>query len=431
MLEKVIRLIVRITNFRPSDSEKLQDASISVSNFKRKMLDDLYKFSFYLLLVTTVVLLIFNIGFFFVKRSTNTQFGIDNGQIVLVNMTSDAIVVGKVIDDVAQKAAKQEAVDKIKDKFDVEKIEKSKKEKEKKDKVFKAKFDQKDLYKAKIALVVRDLGLSKSLTLNTLDMKPNLTLGFTPYSMDIKNWINQAIHKGFEVLINIPMQPVDYPVNDPGPYALINNLSKGENISRFNWISMRSDRIAGYYTNEDETFSNSRSNFMPILERVKEDGRYLVFGNSSNSNGALTLSDSLKLDLKSIDNVIDTVLEEEKIRNKLLLLESQAMKKGYAIGFLNPYPISLRVVEKWMKEIDNNRVVVVPVSAIFESLRGPETNDKPEEVDPIREMLTSKPKQDKEKGDSKDKTNAEISDAAKKEGSESKKVDNIEKPDEH
>ena len=52
------------------------------------------------------------------------------------------------------------------------------------------------------------------------------------------------------------MQPTDYPVNDPGPYAMINNLSKGENVSRFNWIATRSDKIAGYYTNEDETFSN-------------------------------------------------------------------------------------------------------------------------------------------------------------------------------
>lgn len=389
MLNKVLRVVAKITSFRFSDSDKMQQLKIKFTNFKQKAKEDLYKFSFYALLVSSIFLFILNVGYFFLERSKNTSAGIESGQIALVDLSSDAIIVGNVVQDKLEKDNKQKAVAEIKERFDPEKIKEKKEKDEKGSKIFKAEVKPEDLKKSKVALVVRDLGLSKSLTLNTLDMKNNLTLGFTPYSVDVKNWVDQAVNKGFEVLVNIPMQPTDYPVNDPGPYAMINNLSKGENVSRFNWIATRSDKIAGYYTNEDETFSNSRSNFIPILERIKEGDRYLVFGNSSNSDGAVNMSEGLSVNISPVGNVIDTVLEEEKIRNKLLLLEAEAMRKGHAVGFLNPYPISLRVVQKWMKEIDNNKLVVVPVSAIFKSLeKKEEMKVKPMIDDNVRDVLT-------------------------------------------
>ena len=101
------------------------------------------------------------------------------------------------------------------------------------------------------------------------------------------------------------------------------------------------------------------------------------------------MSEGLSVNISPVGNVIDTVLEEEKIRNKLLLLEAEAMRKGHAVGFLNPYPISLRVVQKWMKEIDNNKLVVVPVSAIFKSLeKKEEMKVKPMIDDNVRDVLT-------------------------------------------
>ena len=42
-----------------------------------------------------------------------------------------------------------------------------------------------------------------------------------PYAEGLQGWIDMARAHGHEVLLEAPMEPVDYPDNDPGPYTLM------------------------------------------------------------------------------------------------------------------------------------------------------------------------------------------------------------------
>ena len=74
--------------------------------------------------------------------------------------------------------------------------------------------------KFKIAIVVSGLGLSAKATTAALDSLPaGVTLGFAPYAGDVQHWVAQARQRGHEVLLEVPMEPFDFPDSDPGPHT--------------------------------------------------------------------------------------------------------------------------------------------------------------------------------------------------------------------
>lgn len=378
MFKKVLNLIFKIQelkNFKFSLGEgKLYKLSLLLKPFKEK--PRLLGFTMSQAILWGFVLL--NIAYYIVHSKSHTTNAVEAGQMALVNLESDAVVVGKVITDTLKKEelAKQyqEAVAKNQEKEELV-------EKAKEIEVFRAPpLPEEDKSKNKIVIIVTDLGLSKSLTLEALQLPKSFTLGFSPYANNVDEWVDQAISKGFETIINLPMQPIDYPVNDPGPYALLQNLSIGENLSRLDWVLSRSKKLVGVYSNPNETFSSTRTNLLPVLENLKKQRKIFAYGNVGNDQSLSSLTGSIASEYTPVHINIDEELNESKITNNLLRLEGLANSKGYAVGFINPYPMTIKLVNNWLDELDKKSSVIVPLSNIFNPITEEDiTADKKQE----------------------------------------------------
>src|ERR1700730_17724729 len=64
-----------------------------------------------------------------------------------------------------------------------------------------------------------------------------VTLGFAPYEADL------AREAGHEVVLQIPMEPFDFPPDNPGPHTLLAGAGKAANIDNLTWLM---SRFAGY-----------------------------------------------------------------------------------------------------------------------------------------------------------------------------------------
>ena len=49
---------------------------------------------------------------------------------------------------------------------------------------------------------------------------------------------------GHEVMLEAPMEPSDYPTNDPGPYTLLADSQPPETVRRLEWLL---SRASGYF----------------------------------------------------------------------------------------------------------------------------------------------------------------------------------------
>src|SRR6185312_13826581 len=87
--------------------------------------------------------------------------------------------------------------------------------------------------KLRIAIVVSGLGLGAKATGAALAGLPAaVTLGFAPYAGDVQHWVSQARGLGHEVLLEVPMEPFDFPDSDPGPHTLRAGADEDGNIQR-------------------------------------------------------------------------------------------------------------------------------------------------------------------------------------------------------
>ena len=79
-----------------------------------------------------------------------------------------------------------------------------------------------------VAVVVAGLGVGAAKTIDAIMKLPAaVTLAFTPYGSDPGKLAERARAQRHEILLQIPMEPFDYPDNDPGPQTLLTTLDAG------------------------------------------------------------------------------------------------------------------------------------------------------------------------------------------------------------
>jgi polysaccharide deacetylase 2 family uncharacterized protein YibQ len=223
-----------------------------------------------------------------------------------------------------------------------------------------------DQKKNKIVILIDNLGLSKSITLDALKLPTNITLGFSPYANNLQEWLEHAAYQGFEVMINLPMQPTDYPIDDPGPYALLHNLSGYENLKRLNWVLNRTDKAVGLYSSEGEIYSNSRANMTPVFEKLKEMRQIFLYGGDRNAKVLRNIADNMQLEYANNSLIIDKILQSQEIKSNFYKLESIAQIRGSAVGIMRAYPMNIKLLKEWMANLQANKnLIVVPISNLF------------------------------------------------------------------
>jgi hypothetical protein len=77
----------------------------------------------------------------------------------------------------------------------------------------------------KVAIMVLGLGLQADLTEAALRLPGEVSLHFSPYAPDLAALFERARRGGHEVLLELPMEPSDYPESDPGPQTLLRDNS--------------------------------------------------------------------------------------------------------------------------------------------------------------------------------------------------------------
>ena len=214
----------------------------------------------------------------------------------------------------------------------------------------------------KIAIVVGGLGLNSRITERAINQLPSeVTLSFVPSSENLQGWINMARAKGHEVLIEIPMEPFDYPDNDPGPQTIMSNLSVEENQRR---LENSLGRAAGYFgvTNYlGGKLASSSQMSIAVMKLLKARG--LGFVSDGTTQGLGQYADQAGLKTATANRLIDQRPSAGDINAQLGALEALAGQHGHAIGFGVGYAVTIDEVSQWATSLKSRGIVLAPVSA--------------------------------------------------------------------
>lgn len=210
----------------------------------------------------------------------------------------------------------------------------------------------------KVALVIGGLGLNATTTRQAIEqLPPQVTLSFVPYAEGLQGWIDLARANGHEVLLEAPMEPVDYPDNDPGPYTLMASAQGGETIKKLEWLLSRATGYFGVTNYLGSRFMASDTAMASFAGALR--GRGLAFiddGSGARRGGGVPRA--------SADRIIDDQLSGDAIDQQLLALEAGALQHGQALGSAFAYPITLAQVTGWTQSVESRGYQLAPASAL-------------------------------------------------------------------
>jgi hypothetical protein len=227
---------------------------------------------------------------------------------------------------------------------------------------------------AKIALVVGGLGLSETTTRAAIEkMPPDVSLAFAPYGADVAALAAEARDRGHEILLQAPMEPFDYPRNDPGPHTLTVQSAAGENTSGdLHWLLSRFPGFVGVANFMGGRFLGDEAAVTPFMRELAARGLgYFDDGSAPQSLGP-TVAARAGAPSARADIYLDSDPRPEALEAALTKLEAKARLKGAAIGFVSATPAALERVSRFARSLEARGVALTPISTLMN--KGEEAN---------------------------------------------------------
>lgn len=216
-----------------------------------------------------------------------------------------------------------------------------------------------------IAVTVTGLGLNDAMTEQAITSLPGaITLAFAPYGANVSTLAQAAKAAGHEVMLEIPLEPFDYPQNDPGPHTLLAQQPPRDNLEKLYWLMARIGGYTGVLNHMGARFTASAADFGPIMEELGMRGLSYLDDGSSNRSVAPQLARQNNVPFARADLEIDTNPSRAAILAQLAALEAQADERGWALGTISALPVSIRTLAEWAGALDKNTYLLVPVSAL-------------------------------------------------------------------
>ena len=170
---------------------------------------------------------------------------------------------------------------------------------------------------------------------------------------------------GHEVLLQVPMEPFDYPDNDPGPQTLLTSLSPSRTLDRLHWLMSRFQGYVGIANLHGRALHRDRSGAGAGAEGSRAARADLC-------RRRLVAAQPRRPDRRrqqpavrqGRDRASTRCRRRAHIDRALARLEALARERGSAVGVASALPVSIERIAQWAKAAEGRGIVLVPITAV-------------------------------------------------------------------
>ncbi|HKQ55510.1 MAG TPA: divergent polysaccharide deacetylase family protein, partial [Methyloceanibacter sp.] len=216
----------------------------------------------------------------------------------------------------------------------------------------------------RVAILVTGLGLPDGSPQAALKGLPaQVSVAYGAYARSLQDAVAAARAEGHEVLLQIPLEPANYPSVDPGPHTLITTLPPADNIKRLQWLMSRYTGYVGVTNHMGDKFQASGESMAPVLEELKRRGLLYVDSVAAKDSPTEKAAKAIGLDYFAVN----VQLDDGDTAAQLAKLEQAAKERGAAVGVARLKPATAKQIADWAAKLQNKGIVLVPVSAAVRS----------------------------------------------------------------
>ena len=218
----------------------------------------------------------------------------------------------------------------------------------------------------RIAVVLTGVGVNARGTTDAISrLSGEITLAFSPYGRDLESQVTRARRDGHEILLQIPMEPQDYPENDPGPHTLRTGAKPKENLDRLHWLMSRFSGYVGVMNFLGGKLMNSSAELDPLLQDVAKRGLLFVDDGSTVRSRISDGAAKTQLPLIRADRVVENVGAGLSAKAALADAEKLAQRGGRAIVILPALPANIEMLSQWQDDARRRGFVLAPISSML------------------------------------------------------------------
>lgn len=214
----------------------------------------------------------------------------------------------------------------------------------------------------RVALVVGGVGLDPRLSAGAIEELPGaVTLALAPYGADPESVAAKARDRGHEILLQAPMEPYDYPRENPGPHTL---LTRGAGLDDLHWLMSRFSGYIGIVNHLGAQFTADEAALTPTLADIARRGLLFLDDGTSPRSLVPTLAPRLALASARADVAIAAGASGEAVEKALTQIEALARRNGQAIAVAGALPRTVARLARFARELERKGIALVPLSAL-------------------------------------------------------------------
>lgn len=193
-----------------------------------------------------------------------------------------------------------------------------------------------------------------------------LSVAILPHTTGARDLADRCRAGGMEVLLNLPMEGLDYPRIDPGPGAILVDMAPSEIRRR---VSRSLDELggaAGMHTFMGALAVEDADVMRAVLETAA--GRNAYFVDSAPSTFSVVRETAAQVGAASIrlrtDRIDAAGVGPATVRKNLEDLAAQARERGFAVGLIRPFPATVEALTALIPLWREQGIELVPLSEI-------------------------------------------------------------------
>lgn len=215
----------------------------------------------------------------------------------------------------------------------------------------------------RVAIIIDDLGYDRQLAEKLIDLNAPFTFAILPHSPHQAAIARLAHDRGLEIMLHLPMEPVEYPEINPGPGALLTSMGPDELLQVLEQNLKAVPYIKGVNNHMGSRLTANSEQMYQVLSALKRHGLYFVDSRTSDVSVCRPSARLFQIPFTQRDVFLDHAHDPTSIRKQIRELVRIAQRKGEAVGIAHPHPATYTILKEELPAL-RQQVEIVPASRL-------------------------------------------------------------------
>lgn len=226
--------------------------------------------------------------------------------------------------------------------------------------------------KPQIAVIVDDFGYYEGDLLDDfLSLPAPITLSILPDLPYSRKVMEKAVENGYETFIHIPMEPINYPRNDPGSNAIFVHLSEREIVKRMQGYIRQLPDCIGANNHMGSLATADKDVMRYVLQVLKNNNLFFIDSYTTSSSVAYSTAQEMMIPSFKRDIFLDQPDTTDKtLQEKMREIDNMIHQKGQDNIIIITHATNRKrfnYLKKFIDLVNNRGYEIVPISKLFET----------------------------------------------------------------